>query len=82
MPVLNQKHATHCWVHFYCYEWVSLWFIHADSLKLGVVEVVEMLSRRCIEDVDVEVQCEGMIRMDKRKTKISDSECQVEQSQG
>ena len=30
-----------------------------------------MLSRRYIEDVDVEVQCEGMIRMDKIKTKIS-----------
>ena len=29
-----------------------------------------MLSRRYIEDVDVEVQCEGMIRMDKIKTKI------------
>ena len=36
-----------------------------------MVEVVEMLSRRYIEDVDVEVQCEGMIRMDKIKTKIS-----------
>ena len=36
-----------------------------------MVEVVEMLSRRYIEDVDVEVQCEGMILMDKIKTKIS-----------
>ena len=30
-----------------------------------------MLSRRYIEDVDVEVQCEGMICMDEIKTKIS-----------
>ena len=29
-----------------------------------------MLSR-CIEDVDVEVQCEGMIRTDKIKNRIS-----------
>ena len=36
-----------------------------------MVEVVEMSSRRYIEDVEVEVQCEGMIRMDKIKTKIS-----------
>ena len=36
-----------------------------------MVEVVEILSTRYIEDVDVEVQCEGMIRMDKIKTKIS-----------
>ena len=36
-----------------------------------MVEVVEILSRRHIEDVDVEVQCEGMIRMDKIKTKTS-----------
>ena len=36
-----------------------------------MVEVVEMSSRRYIEDVDVEVQCGGMIRMDKIKTKIS-----------
>ena len=36
-----------------------------------MVEVVEMLSRRYIEDVDVEVHCEGMIRMDMIKTNIS-----------
>ena len=36
-----------------------------------MVEVVEMLSRRYIEDVDAEVHCEGMIRMDMIKAKIS-----------
>ena len=41
------------------------------TLLAGVVEIVEMLSRRYIEDVADEVQCEGMIRMDKIKTKIS-----------
>ena len=30
-----------------------------------------MLSRRYVEDGDVEVQCEGMIRMDKIKTRTS-----------
>ena len=30
-----------------------------------------MLSRRYVKDADVEVQCEGMIRMDKIKTNIS-----------
>ena len=33
-------------------------------------DVVEILSRRYIEDVDVQVQCEGIFRMDKTKTKI------------
>ena len=32
MPVLNQKHATHCWVRFYYYEWVSLSFTNEDAL--------------------------------------------------
>ena len=53
MPVLHQKHATHRWVRLDCYEWVSLLFVYKDA---GVVEVVEMLSRRYIEDVDVELQ--------------------------
>ena len=34
-----------------------------------VVEILQ-LSRRYIEDVVVEVRCEGMVRMDKIKTKI------------
>ena len=32
---------------------------------------MEVLSIRYIEDIDVEVQCEGMIRMDTMRTKIS-----------
>ena len=31
--VLSQKHATHRWVRFYYYEWVSLLFIYEDSLS-------------------------------------------------
>ena len=41
------------------------------TLEAGGVEVVEMLHRRYIEDIDVEVQCEGVIRTDKITTKIS-----------
>ena len=73
MTLFNQKHATphRCWVRIYYYEWVSLLFVDEDAFKTGVVEVVQILSTRYIEDVDVKVQCEGMIRMDKIKTKIS-----------
>ena len=39
MPVLNQKHATHTWDHFYYYEWVSLLFINEDASKLEVVKM-------------------------------------------
>ena len=41
------------------------------TLLAGIDEDVEMLSRRYVEDVDVEVQCEGIIRTDKIKTKLS-----------
>ena len=38
---------------------------------LELDEVVEMLSRRYIGDIDVEVQCEGMNRMDNIKIATS-----------
>ena len=41
------------------------------TLLAGIGEDVEMWSKRYIEDVHVEVQCEGMIRTDRIKTKIS-----------
>ena len=76
MPVLNQ-YARGSMVGFAVIDKERFWLLVTDT---GAQREVMKLSG--IKDVDAELQCEGMICMDKIKTSIQDFQCQVEHSQG